>query len=165
MRRKTVCVSCLFPLISKKFRFEGRRPPPNALAQVFGGRQENKAGDSLPALPVPYAKNPWLWYGLSGQVFRLRHQTGHSAFPGNCPVVYGAPLCHHGDGFAGEFHPVPMFGRGKRPAGTRSPNGPYHTPSRGFCQFPDAPARALKAHESGKGGNQPAQHQSKSSGQ
>ena len=53
----------------------------------------------------------------------------------------------------------------KRPAGTRSPNGPYHTPSRGFCQFPDAPAWALKAHEMGKGGDQPTQHQPKGSGQ
>ena len=64
-----VCFMCVY-LISKKIRFEGRRP----LKPVFRKKRAGKNGrGKAPALPVPCAKNPWLWYGRSGQVFRLRH--------------------------------------------------------------------------------------------
>ncbi len=127
--------------ISQKIRFEGRRPPSTALAQAVEKAGRKTRPGIGPALPVPCAKNPWLWYGLSGQVFRLRHQTGRPAFPAQrASGTLGRPSAITATGSPGIRTPVPMFGRGKRPAGTRSPNGPYHTPYRGFCQFPSTKA-------------------------
>lgn len=83
----------------------------------------------LPALPVQCAKNPWLLYGLSGQVFRLKRPARGFTFPtlsGQWQLRRRAAFLKlrsalTATGSPGNFTPVPVFGRGVSP---RTPGVP-----------------------------------------
>ncbi len=86
----------------------------------------------LPALPVQCAKNPWLLYGLSGQVFRLKRPARGFTFPtlsGQWQLRRRAAFLKlrsalTATGSPGNFTPVPVFGRGVSPRTPGVPTGP-----------------------------------------
>ena len=67
------------------------------------------------------------------------------------------PLCHYGDGFAGELHPCSCVRPRSPSVGTRSPSGHNHTLFGGFCQtdrsLPPVPDFAPLAHREGPPAN------------